>query len=146
MTKKNSPKDAMLHYNLRNVKNQFMSDSMSPFVAKKYTNPLGERSVNFSMEQAEENKHHDELLRIESVNPRDFLPTREIQPFNLGATIPKNFRRLSKQNVQVQGERKKSIEETLNSFFDSKKLYIKTAQNAKILKKPQEPERSPSNA
>jgi hypothetical protein len=69
----------------------------------------------------------EELLRIESENPRDFRLKHEVGPFNLGATIPRNFRRLSKQNVENQGERKKSIEETLSTFFDNKKLYIKTA-------------------
>lgn len=52
----------------------------------------------------------------------------------LGTVVPKNFKRLSKINVTKQNERKQSIEEMLSGFFDSKKLYIKTAQNAKFLK------------
>ena len=61
-----------------------MSDTMSPFAAKKNigTHVLAEKSVNIGFESiaVQEIETRDELLRIESEAPRDFR-LKDVLPF-----------------------------------------------------------------
>ena len=101
MKKSVSPKDR--HINGQN-RGRFMSDTMSPFANKKNigTHMLAEKSVNIGFESlaVQEIETRDELLRIESEAPKDFR-LKDVLPFNLGVTVPRNFRHLSKQNVET---------------------------------------------
>lgn len=44
-----------------------------------------------------------------------------------GGNVPRNFKMLAKQSFEKQTTRKHEMTDTLDSFFDNNKIYIKSA-------------------
>ena len=52
----------------------------------------------------------------------------------LGARVPRNFRLLAKQSFEKNNTRNVEMADTMDNFFDTNKIYIKSVQQEAMLR------------